>query len=280
MSSANVILFADYGSGDPRTAEWIGRVKQTAPLLDVYPAHIWLPHHDVNQTSSCLYTTLPFWPSGTVFVSTVRRRSDPPDIPWIAVRMENGCIALMPDNGTITTVAQNLPISEIHRLHGVVTDLDAAESAGLLASGQQSFDQLGGATELSAVKQFPLPPVQIREGIATGAIALVMQNFGNLITNIPIAAFAQTGLKNGDTVRLTVTRGTECLYSEPALLHRSFGFAEDGKPVVFNGSNGFIDFGLNCRNFVKTYLPALQDPEEDPFAYSVRIEKECEVAAQ
>lgn len=280
MNKTNVILFADYGSDDPRTAEWVGCVKQADPLLDVYPAHIWIPRHDVNRAGSFLYTTLPFWPAGTVFTCTVRRASDAPDIPWIAVCMENGCIALLPDNGTITMVMQNLGIAELRRLNGVRSDLEAAKSAGLLASGQQTFAQAGPLLDASEVKQFTWPAAKIAPGLAEGVVALVMQNFGNLITNIPIEAFEKTGMRNGDTVRLTITRGTECMYCEKALLHSSFGFAGDGEPVVFNGSNGFMDFGLNRRNFVKSYLPALQDPEEDVSAYSVRIEKECGVAAQ
>lgn len=280
MEKANIVLFADYGSDDPRTAEWVGRVKQADPLLNVYPAHIWIPRHDVNRAGSSLYTTLPFWPAGTVFVCTVRRTSDAPDIPWIAVQMENGCIALMPDNRAITMTMQNLAIAEFRRLEGVQSDLDAARSAGLLASGQQTFAQLGPVLGASEVKRFSWPAAKIAPGLAEGVIALVMQNFGNLITNIPIEAFEKTGMQNGDAVRLTITRGTECVYSESALLHSSFGFAGDGAPVVFNGSNGFMDFGLNRSNFVKAHLPELQNPEEDVSAYHVRIVKECGVAAQ
>jgi S-adenosylmethionine hydrolase len=52
----------------------------------------------------------------------------------------------------------------------------------------------------------------------------------------------------------------------------SFGYVPVGDPVVFNGSSGYMDIGLNMKSFIDTCLPQIID-SPDPGEFKVVIEK-------
>ena len=271
MSYASVVLTADWGGGSPRTAQVIGCVKQADPSLEVCPAHIWLGRQDIGQASGMLYAMLPFWPAGTVFLNLVHAAEG--ETAWLAAVMKCGCILLTPDNGSITMPLRVLGVSGLYRISGETDDFRAARLAGEIARNGLSTGLLGKPAEEGEICQLPWTEPVLAPGRASGVIVQVMQNFGNLTTNIPISAFQTTGIQAGDWVRLTVTRGGQVFFDQEALYHHSFGFAEDGAPIVFNGSSGFMGFGLNRRNFVKTYLSQLEQPGQPPTEYQVSIVK-------
>lgn len=275
MGKANVVLLSDFGSADLRTVSYEGVIKHVDPLLDVYPANIWIPRQDLRAAAGVLYSTAPFWPAGTVFLTEVRK-SGQDSVRELALRLANGCIALAPDNGLLTMVIQSLKVDAIRAVDPALLSgpFPIAELAGRLAAGQLSFDALGAAVTPEEICLFDLTPPVLAPGLAEGAISLVMRNFGNLTCNISIDEFERTGIVSGDTVRLTVTLDGQTLFDQSVLYHRSFGFAPPGEPIVFNGSSGFMGFGLNQASFVQAYLPHIMEEGVDPFDYKVRIEKQ------
>ncbi|MGM9538585.1 MAG: SAM-dependent chlorinase/fluorinase [Candidatus Onthomonas sp.] len=271
MGYASVVLTADWGSESPRTAQVIGCVKQADPALEVCPAHIWLGRGNVGQSSDLLYSMLPFWPAGTVFLNLVHRAEG--ETVWLAAVMKNGCVVLTPDNGSITMPLKVLGAAGLYRVPGENDDFQAARLAGRLAREGLSASLLGRPVTAEEVALLPWSDPVLAPGRAAGVISQVMQNFGNLYTNIPIAGFQTTGIQAGDWVQLTIRKGEQVIFDQKSLYHHSFGFAEDGAPIVFNGSSGFMGFGLNRRNFVKTYLSQLEQPGQRPTEYQVSIVK-------
>ena len=52
----------------------------------------------------------------------------------------------------------------------------------------------------------------------------------------------------------------------------SFGYVPEGEPVVFNGSSGYLDIGLNKKSFIDEAMPQILKAE-NPLDFYVRIEK-------
>ena len=46
----------------------------------------------------------------------------------------------------------------------------------------------------------------------------------------------------------------------------------EGDPVIFNGSSGYLDIGLNRKSFIDEALPQILEAP-DPLEFHVRIEK-------
>lgn len=270
----SIVLLSDFGGADPRTAAMTGVIKNIDGKLDVYPANIWIAPQDLRMASGVLYSAAPFWPAGTVFLTEVRRRGQEPQRE-LALRLPNGCLVLAPDNGVATMPILTLGVEEIRAVRPALLqgEYPTAALAGRLAAGLVGMEELGERVGPGDIRQFDLTPARISEGLAEGAIAMIMRNFGNLTCNISIDEFEATGIRSGDMVRLTVTRNGEALFDREALYHRSFGFAEPGAPIVFNGSTGFMGFGLNQASFVAAHLPGIEDEGVDVFDYKVRIEK-------
>lgn len=273
MCNARVVLTADYGVQDYRTAQMTGFIKQANPDLEVCSAHIWLGRQDIGQASGMLYSILPFWPAGTVFFNLVHSQRDTPETPWLLMVLKNGCILLTPDNGCVTMPLRVLGAAGLYRIPERLEDSQAARLAGEIACSGLTPALLSQPVTGEEICQLPWAEPELAPGRASGVIVQVMQNFGNLTTNIPIPAFQTTGITAGDWVRLTVTRGDQVCFDQEALYHHSFGFAGDGAPIVFNGSSGFMGFGLNRKSFVKTYLPLLDQPGQTPTEYQVSIVK-------
>lgn len=266
----STVLVTDSGRDGVRAAALMGAIKRVDPTLEIYPTHLWIASGDIRAAGGTLHGMLPFWPAGTVFLCSVARADDA-GLRWLAVSMENGCVAIVPDNGLLTMTYHALPIREIRVVQGACDELACAEAAGKLAAGTVAFETLGELVNNPRLLAWTEPTVA--PGRAEGCAALIMQTFGNVVTNLRVEDFERTGIQNGDTVQLSVHHRADCLFRGDALVHRSFGYAADGAPIVFNGSDGFVAFGLNRRNFVKTHLPRQEAFPEELSAYRVVIEK-------
>ena len=77
----------------------------------------------------------------------------------------------------------------------------------------------------------------------TGQIVLI-DHFGNCLTNIPGNMAAEFGLDLGDEVILTTPGG-----KIEAMFGRTYGDIPSGKPVVFINSLDLIELAINMGNF-------------------------------
>lgn len=101
---------------------------------------------------------------------------------------------------------------------------------------------------------------------------MLLKNFGNLTFTIGTDEFEDTGIRTGDRIRVTFTRNGEIQYDEEMTYQPSFGYVPVGDPVVFNGSSGYMDIGLNMKSFIDECIPQILDCP-DPGEFKVRIEK-------
>ncbi|MBQ5341092.1 MAG: hypothetical protein J6W57_03710, partial [Oscillospiraceae bacterium] len=119
---------------------------------------------------------------------------------------------------------------------------------------------------------FTIPKAIIRDGYAEGEVGMLLRTFGNITFTIGTDEFEDTGIVTGDRVRVTFTRNGNTEYQKEMTYQPSFGYVPVGDPVVFNGSSGYMDIGLNMKSFIDTCLPQIID-SPDPGEFKVVIEK-------
>ncbi len=238
-----ITLASDFGSPYPAAMKGVILRRTDAQLLDVSHS---LPRQDPRAGAFWLRETIPYFPPAVHLavvdpgVGTDRR----------AIALRVGDHALVgPDNGLLRPVARRLadqqsnpPVSAFEitvenpastTFHG--RDVFAPAAAEIHELGLDRLDQLDEIELLSPVGldscvdlSFPEPTVD-GETI-TGAV-LVVDEFGNVITNIPATAIAdadQTTV-NGRSVPIVET----------------FASVDQGEPLVTVGSHGYVECDVN-----------------------------------
>ena len=126
--------------------------------------------------------------------------------------------------------------------------------------------------ETEELKQFHIEPAEIGDGVAKGQVAVLLKTFGNITFNIGVDEFEKTGIVQNDEIEVTITYHDAVVYRDSMTYQPSFGYVEEGAPVVFNGSSGYMDIGLNRANFIEMCLPKILR-EPDPGEFKVVIRK-------
>ena len=70
----------------------------------------------------------------------------------------------------------------------------------------------------------------------------------------------------------TFTCNDEVVWEKIVPYKPSFGYVDEGEAVVFNGSSGYMDIGLNKRSFIDECIPEILKADNIG-NYKVRIEK-------
>ena len=275
-----IVLMTDFGIGNQGACAMEGvcasvdsELVCTSLTHNISPFNTW-------QASSALMYVVPFWPAGTVFVSvvdpgvgTARRAS--------VAKLKNGCYVVTPDNGTLTHMFYRVGIEEIREIDETVNRLKGTEGTSIfhgrdlfaycaarLAAGVIDFEGVGPAYPVSEVivheKMFT---PTVLPGCAEGVVTKALRHFGNVDTNISTDAFENNGFAFGDTVHVTISHKGTVHFDGNVLYHKSFGFAEEGSPIVYNGSTMYIGIALNQANFATKY--DIGDGED----WKVRISK-------
>jgi S-adenosylmethionine hydrolase len=242
-----------------------GVIASIDPALQVRDISHLLPQYQPWAASFCLRYTMPCWPAGTIFVSVVdpgvgtSRRA-------CAAKTAEGQYIITPDNGTLTHIRAFPGIREVREIDEKVNRRPGtgryntfhgrdifAYTAGRLAAGIISFEEVGPAYPVEETEGFPLIPPEVRKGYAAGHIAMADRHFGGATTNISIEEFEGAGFVHGDKPLIVISHREREVFRQPVLYHRSFGFVGPGEPILYNGSTGYMIIGLNQANFSDTY---------------------------
>lgn len=265
---SSVVIHSDSGTYSTLYAKAAGIIETLSPGTDAVDADQAFEKGNVRQVSAYLFTTVPFWPDGTVFVSLVG------DGEPIAVRLMTGSIIVSPNNGTATVCADSLGIESARAVdrERFGEDIFApVRCAAALAAGG-SFDEIGSPLTPEEVVLFDMPAAEVGDGYAEGEVTMLLTNFGNITFSIKTSEFETTGINTGDAVRVTFRRNGAVEWQADMTYQPSFGYVSEGAPVVFNGSSGYMDIGLNRKNFIKRCIPQILETD-DPGEFKVRIEK-------
>ena len=230
-----VVLQTDFGNGGGGVMA--GVIRSVDPEVPVYDFDHFIEAFNTVAASASLSGAVPYWPSGTVFVSVVdpgvgtERRS-------CVAKLTNGSYIVTPDNGTLTMLKDM--ITEVRRIDESINRLPGSENcyiyhgrdvysytAARLASGVISYEEVGPEYPVSEIVTHTLTNVEtvVRKGYAHGGFYDMEKAFGCLrvnITRIPedsvtvtgsISSYA-TGINLSMTVYAIMTRHSDLLLKE------------------------------------------------------------------
>ena len=235
-----VALLTDFGVSDGYVGVMKGVIWNICPEAQIADITHTIPPQDVHQGAIALAFNNHYFPRGTVFVAVVdpgvgtHRRA-------IAARVAEYYF-VAPDNGLLSPIFDqaeegNWPVEIVdldnpeywlknisHVFHGrdIFSPVGAHLAAGvpLEKLGKRIFDPI----------RFELPEANIGEAAIRGQV-LLLDNYGNLSTNIPLSEIKKHDLRK---IRVRVA-GREVMGVFP-----SFGFGDPGDLVAVFGTFGTL----------------------------------------
>jgi S-adenosylmethionine hydrolase len=230
-----ITLSSDFGSPYPAAMKGVICQATDARIEDI--AHDF-PRQDVRAAAFWLTQTLPYFPPAVHCVVV-----DPgvgTDRDALVVRA-GGHALVGPDNGVLLPVARELadgfevftwaydePASAT--FHG--RDVFAPAAATVHDRGVDRLEELSRATPTDGYVDLRFPDPEVADDGVTGEI-LVVDDFGNAITNIPGDVVASAV---GD--RVTVN-------GRSAPVRRAYADLEPGERLVTVGSHGNVELAVN-----------------------------------
>jgi len=242
---AIITLTTDFGWADYYVGAMKGIIYQIEPATTVVDITHDIQPHDIVAAALVLREIWRAFPPKTIHVAVV----DPgvgTDRKIILAQIANQMI-LAPDNGLITLIQQTYPAHQVNivtneslfcrpvtpTFHG--RDIFAPVAAHL-AKGIAPH-QVGPTTNYLTLLDIPVPRVT-EENTLIGQV-MHIDRYGNLVTNISADQLRHfVGLRAGKAV-------TVDLAQEPVgTVKRTFAEAEQGKPVAYIGSAGFLEIAV------------------------------------
>ncbi len=264
----NLIVFmTDFTYKEGAVCAMYGVVKSVDKQLDIIDGTHELPKFDTWSASYRIWQAYRFWPEGTVFVLVVdpgvgtRRRA-------CVAKTADGYYVVSPDNGSLTHLKKLVGIAEVreidetrNRLRGKDTESvsvfhgrDLFGYCGAkLASGQITFEEVGPAYPVAEIIEHPILLPEGGNGVMKGIIEISDPNFGNSWTNIPLKDFLAAGFTYGDTPRVTIAHDGKPVFDQNILFQPSFGYAQKGKPVIYNNELNRVSLAVNQGSFMDDY---------------------------
>ena len=262
-----LVLSSDFGT----TERFVASMKGVALSVDADLQVHDLTHHiepfNVWQASYMLAGTIDYWPKGTVFVSVVdpgvgtSRRS-------VVAKTGSGHYVVTPDNGSLTLVADKQGVLELREIDETVNRRPGSESShtfhgrdvyaytgARLAAGVIAFEEVGPVLEPKIVRLDYQRPQRLEDDSVVGNITHVEMPFGNIVTNIPKSLVDDLGLspEDGATVTVEITQSGKPVFRQQIPYVPSFGYVDQGSPLLYSDSLQTIGLAINSGNFAEQY---------------------------
>ena len=262
-----LVLSSDFGTTERFVASMKGVALSVDPSLQIHD----LTHHiepfNVWQASYMLAGTIDYWPEGTVFVSVVdpgvgtNRKS-------VVVKTGSGHYVVTPDNGSLTLVADKQGIREIRQIDEAINRRPGSEGShtfhgrdvyaftgARLAAAVIRFEEVGPLLEPKIVKLRYQQPKRLDDGVVVGSITHIERPFGNVVTNIPKSLVDALGLSPQDNaaVFVEISRAGRPVFQQRIPYAQSFGYVDQGAPLLYSDSLQTIGLAVNSGNFAQQY---------------------------
>lgn len=242
LVTAPICFLTDFGLADAFVGMMKGVVLQAAPDATLVDITHDIPPHDVRAAAYQLMETVRFFPAGTLFVATV----DPDGAPTAGslYAEAGGWRFLAPDNGLLSWVFRRHAPTRVIALAapaGASTTFAGrdvlAPAAGRLAHGDDP-EALGG--RIDRWKELPFPALRKLGALWEGEI-LIVDHFGNLVTNVPTESLK--GLVEAAKVWIE-------LPGQPPVrgIAESYAAVEKGRLLAVAGAAGFVEISVREGN--------------------------------
>jgi S-adenosylmethionine hydrolase len=247
-----ITLLTDFGLSDSYVASMKGvilSICRKAILVDI--SHN-VTKFRISQAAYLLSATVHYFPPGSIHLCVVdpgvgtNRRA-------ILVKTRRSFL-VGPDNGVLMLAAKDEGIEKAIEIENPKYMLDKISSTfhgrdifasvtAHLANGV-SIDEFGPRAEncIQLTSKY-----LVSDGKAKGEIIHV-DDFGNIVTNIPSSELAKIDIKTGSKTKITIGRKTLEM-----TLHKTYGEVKAGEPVALIGSTGFLEISINKGDAAKTY---------------------------
>jgi hypothetical protein len=259
-----VVFQSDFGIKDGAVSAMKGVAIGVSADLKLFDLTEEIPAYNIWEAAYRLEQTVPYWPSGTVFVSVVdpgvgtTRKS-------VVLKTKTGKFIVTPDNGTLTLIASSQGIEEIRQIDEELNRRKNSQesytfhgrdvyafTAARLAAGVISFEQVGPKLP-NEVVEVPFQPALKTGNILKGTIAILDVQYGNIWTNISGTLFNQLELKFGDELHVEIYHNQEKVFAGEMPYCQTFGAVAKGHPLAYLNSLLQLSFALNQGDFAKTY---------------------------
>lgn len=256
-----VVYQSDFGVKDGAVSEMKGVAMGVSSDLKLFDLTHEIPPYNIWEAAYRLQQTVPYWPSGTVFVSVVdpgvgtSRKS-------VVLKTKTGQFIVTPDNGTLTLVAESLGIAEIREIDESVNRRKDSKASytfhgrdvysytgARLAAGVIRYEQVGPLLPKQQVMTIPYQKAVLSGGVLRGTIPVLDVQYGNVWTNIPGELFQQLHPAFGNVLQVVILHEGRPVYRGEMPYTSTFGAVAIGKPLAYLNSLLQVSFALNQGNF-------------------------------
>ena len=266
-----LVMQSDFGLSDGAVAAMCGVALSVDEDLKIFHLTHDIPPFDTFEASYRLMQAVPFWPSGTVFVTVVdpgvgsKRKS-------VVAETNLGQYIVTPDNGSLSHISRALGIRKVRVISEAVGRRNREPSytfhgrdvfsytAALLASGKVSFEEIGEEMDPQDLILFPGLHPEVTPEKIRGMIETLDVRFGSLWTNISRQDFEQMGIGDGDSLDVSVYHGRTRVYHSFVPFKHTFADVEIGEPLLYINSLEYVGLALNQGNFSKAYNIGTREP--------------------
>lgn len=233
-----ITLSSDFGSPYPAAMKGVILQRCDARLVDI--AHDF-PRQDVRTAAFWLREILPTFPPAVHLVVV-----DPGvGTNRAAIVIRAGSHALVgPDNGVLVPAARRLAANDLTVYEIEVSDPDSATfhgrdvfapaAADIYEADLEGLSRLPWLTPIDEYDALTFPEPELTEDRASGSV-LVVDGFGNVITNIPGEVISEL-----DRVAVRTADGDQTV----PVVH-SYAHVSPGDAVVTVGSHGNVECAVN-----------------------------------
>lgn len=262
-----VVFQSDFGLKDGAVSAMKGVAMGVSTELKLFDLTHEIPAYNIWEAAYRLEQTVPYWPTGTVFVSVVdpgvgtTRKS-------VVLKTKTGQYIVTPDNGTLTLIASSQGIAEVRQIDEVLNRRKNSQESytfhgrdvyaytgARLAAGVITYEQVGMKLP-NEVVQIPYQQAKKEGNVLKGTISILDVQYGNIWTNIGGPLFNQLSIKYGDPLHVEIFHGNDKVYSGDMPYSQTFGAVDKGKPLAYLNSLLQLSFALNQGDFAKTYSVA------------------------
>ena len=240
MANSIITLTTDFSWQDGFVGAMKGVMLSINPNLNIIDLAHNLPRQEVFVGAMLLRNVCKFYPKGSIHVVVIDPGVGSNRKAIVAVA--DNATFVVPDNGLLSFVNQTMPIREIYSIENPALQM---EKISPTFHGRDVFAPVAAHLSLGKLAQevgpplkqfysFPFPEPKVSGDRIEGEITFV-DTYGNLITNIEEKLFRSWG--------------TDCILRiggrEIAGLSETFANANEGSPLFYAGSSGFLEVAIN-----------------------------------
>ena len=249
-----IIMITDFGFKDFYVGAMKGAMYKVFPQAKIDEISHGISKFDIKEGAYTLAKAAPEFPTGTVFVGVIDPGVGTQRKP-IAMKTKNGNYFIAPDNGLLTLIGGSMGVVEVREItNSNVMRQDVQSStfhgrdifgpaAAHLARGYE-FEDIGPV--LKEYVQLPITFAKVVDDAIVGQID-VIDEYGNVITNIRPDLFKELEIQRGQTIEIEFShhRSVLCKYV------KAYGDVPVGSGVGLFGSGGVFEIAINQGNLAK-----------------------------